>query len=151
MNNPDTEASSLLVAARERGKKAMSGTVLPPGLDHFTAYIGLVSSALELGKLMATEERDLRAIETHHEREMTNITLAFRQVEAAMIADFSRDESLKAKSFQIIESMVAAGQFEIALEAYKCLLNGFSRPSLEVILEHSNRIAGKRNSTLRIE
>src|ERR1700733_6562406 len=110
------EAGALLAAARERGSKAIDPSIIPPGLDHFTVYVGLISNALELGKLIQSEERDLEVIRTHYEIEMTSIQAAFKEVEAAMISDFQRDESLKAKTFESINLLIDAEQYEIASE-----------------------------------
>ena len=34
------ENDTLLAAARERGSREMGNAIIPPGLDHFTAYVG---------------------------------------------------------------------------------------------------------------
>ena len=127
----------------------VGASILPPGLDHFTVYAGLLGNALELGKLIATEKRDLQVIESHYRIQMATISSAFRQVEAAMVTDFQRDESLREKTFEAIKLLIAAGQFEIALEFQKVLVEGFKRSSLEAILEHRNTIAGSSRLSLR--
>lgn len=151
MTRLKSEAAALLVAARERGNSAVGGAVIPPGLDHFTAYVGLIGSALELGKLVQTEERDLKVIDSHYRIEMTRIGAAFKEVETAMLADFKRDESLRNKTFKMIEMLIAAKQHEIALEFYKRLLDSFQRPALEAIIEHRNSVAGRSGTLLRLE
>jgi len=146
--NEQTEVSQLLEAARRRGQEATGYATLPMGLDKFTAYVGLIGSALELGKLIQTEERDLKVIDTHYEVEVARISAAFREVEAAMIADFQRDESLKAQTFEAINLLIAAGQYEIASEFHKRLLDSFQRPSLEAIIDLRN--AGTAGSGTRL-
>src|ERR1700761_9343402 len=96
----DDEMAGLLASARARGQQAVGTGTLPAGIDKFTVYAGLISSALELGKLIETEERDLKAIDTHYAIEMARISAAFREVEAAMLADFQRDSSLRDKTFE---------------------------------------------------
>jgi len=150
MNPFENDAEGLLYAARERGNQMMGGGALPAGLDHFTVYAGLIGSALELGKLIQTEERDLTVIRNHYEISVAQITAAFQEVEQAMQADFQRDETLKAKTFDAITQLIAAGQYEIAGEFHKRLIDGFSRPSLEAILEHRNDLAGSSGSRLAI-
>ncbi|MDH4745878.1 hypothetical protein OMP43_17775 [Sphingomonas sp. CBMAI 2297] len=140
---------TLLDAARQRGQEATGFTVLPPGLDKFTAYVGLIGSALELGKLVATEERDLTAIHTHHGTTMAEISAAFHEIETAMLADFTRDESLKEKTFDAINRLIEAGQYEIASEFHKRLLEGSTRPSLEAIIERRRMHFDQTGVTLR--
>ncbi|MFT4075634.1 MAG: hypothetical protein QM647_08870 [Asticcacaulis sp.] len=149
MRGDDDGHATLLNAARARGSQMMGGVPLP-GLDHFTVYAGLIGSALELGKLFATAERDMAVIQRHHEISVAQISGAFAEVEQAMTADFQRDESLKAKTFDAITQLIAAGQYEIAGEFHKRLIDGFSRPSLEAILEHRNVAAGASGSRLTL-
>lgn len=146
----DTEVSQLLAAARERGQSKVVGMAVPGGLDHFVAYVGLISSALELGKLIKTEERDLKVIQNHYEIETLRIRAAFSEIEAAMTADFQRDESLKAKTFEAITALISAGQYEIASEFHKRLMEGLKRPALESILEGRNAITGAKNSRMTL-
>jgi len=143
--------ATLLESARERGSRAMGATVIPPGLDHFTAYVGLIGSALELGKLIQTEERDLKVIGAHHEIEVTKINAAFKEVEGAMLADFQRDDSLRDKTFESINLLIAAGQHDIALKFYERLMDGFKRGALETIIEHRNHIASESNARLKLK
>ncbi|MBS0473086.1 MAG: hypothetical protein JSR60_18595 [Proteobacteria bacterium] len=145
----DTESNVFLDQARARGAKLMGSVPVAPGLDNFTAYVGLLGSAIELGKLISSEERDLRSIETHHEREMTRIAGAFREVEAAMLADFQKENSLRDGTFETINRLIEAGQFEIASEFHRRLMDGFKRSALELIIDHRNRVAAA--STTRIE
>lgn len=151
MEDLGSETARLLTAARTRGRQEMGSILIPAGLDHFTAYVGLIGSALELGKLIQTEERDLTVIGRHYELEMARISTAFAEVESAMISDFRKDESLKATTFEMIEALIAAGQHEIALEFYKLMLAGFKRPALETLLEHRNTIAKSSGSTLKLK
>ena len=150
MNPFQDDAAELLYAARARGNGMMDGAALPIGLDHFTVYAGLIGSALELGKLIQTEERDLTVIRNHHEISVAQITAAFDEVEKAMQADFQRDETLKEKTFEAINQLIAAGQYEIAGEFHKRLMDGFSRPSLEAILAHRNGFAAESGSRLTL-
>jgi len=145
------ENDALLAAARERGRREMGAAVIPPGLDHFTAYVGLISSALELGKLISTEERDLKVIGAHHEIEVAKIGSAFKEVEGAMLADFQRDESLKVKTFESINLLIAAGQYEIASEFHKRLIDGFKRGALETIIDHRNTVVRESTSRLKLK
>ncbi len=138
----DQEATKLLADARERGNRTLGATIIPPGLDQFSVYVGLISSALELGKLIQTEERDLTVIGNHHEREMAEISAAFKKVETAMLADFQRDGSLRDKTFETINLLIAAGQHDIALKFYERFMDGFKRGALETIIEHRNAVAG---------
>jgi hypothetical protein len=142
MTDLNTDVNALLTAARDRGTRAVGTAVIPPGLDHFTVYAGLIGSALELAKLIQTEERDLKVIDSHYQIETQRISAAFREVEAAMIADFKRDESLKEKTFEMIQMLIAAGQFEVAGEFHGRLINSFQRPALEAIIEHRKVTGG---------
>lgn len=150
MSDERCEVETLLEAARRRGEAATGHALLPAGLDKFSAYVGLIGSALELGKLLSSEQRDLKVIAIHHEIEISRISAAFREVEAAMIADFQRDESLKAKTFEAINLLIAARQFEIASEFHKRLVDSFQRPSLEAIIDLRNVAAGGSGTQLRL-
>jgi len=108
MNPFERPAAELLQSARDRGNKALEGVVLPSGLDHFTVYAGLIGSALELGKLIQTEQRDLTVIDSHYKLAKANMEAAFAEVEKAMQSDFERDESLKAKTFEAITLLISA-------------------------------------------
>ena len=148
MNPFERPAAELLQSARDRGNKALEGVVLPSGLDHFTVYAGLIGSALELGKLIQTEQRDLTVIDSHYKLAKANMEAAFGEVEKAMQVDFERDESLKAKTFEAINQLIAAGQFDIASEFHKRLMDGFNRSSLDAILAHRNAVASGSGSRL---
>ena len=148
MNPFERPAAELLQSARDRGNKAMEGVVIPSGLDHFTVYAGLIGSSLELAKLVQTEERDLTVIENHYNLAKANMEAAFAEVERAMQTDFERDESLKAKTFEAITQLIAVGQFDIASEFHKRLIDGFNRSSLDAILTHRNNIAAGSGSKL---
>jgi hypothetical protein len=124
--------------------------MLPPGLDQFAVYTGLIDSALELGKLMATEQRDLHVIERSYKLEMAAMTAAFEEVEAAMQADFARDNALRDRTFESINLLISAGQFEIASEFHKRMIDGFSRPALETIIAHRNGFAAGSGLELRM-
>lgn len=150
MSDERSEVDILLDAARRRGEAATGYALLPTGLDKFNAYVGLIGTALELGKLLSSEERDLKVIATHHEIEISRISAAFCEVEAAMIADFQRDESLKTKTFEAINLLIAAGQYEIASEFHKRLLDSFQRPSLEAIIDLRNVTASASGTRLRL-
>lgn len=150
MNPFEENAADLLFAARERGSAALQGVKLPAGLDHFTVYAGLIGSALELGKLIATEERDLKVIHNHYEISVAQMQAAFAEVEQAMQADFQQDETLKAKTFEAITQLIAAGQYEIAGEFHKRLMDGFQRTSLDTLLSYRNQIAGGSGSRLSL-
>jgi hypothetical protein len=145
-----SETAELLAQARQRGSETVGSVAIPPGLDHFTAYVGLIGSALELGKLIETEERDLKVIGSHHEIEMARIAAAFREVEAAMLADFQREGSLRDKTFETINLLVTAGQHEIALKFYERFIDGFKRGALEMIIELRNRDAARSNARIEL-
>ena len=150
MNEFDGDAAEMLFAARTRGDQ-MTGTMpLPSGLDHFSVYAGLIGSALELGKLIQTEGRDLKVIDHHYQIAMANISAAFTEVERAMVADFERDESLRTKTFEAITQLILAGQYEIASEFHKRLIDGFKRGSLDAILDHRNVVAQSSGSRLTL-
>src|SRR5215217_189357 len=151
MLDDDDGMSAILQSARERGSRVVGATVLPAGLDQFTAYVGLIGNALELGKLIATERRDLEVIGTHHQLEAARITSAFREVETAMLVDFQRDESLRDKTFDAINQLIAAGQYDIATEFHRRLFEGFTRGALETIIDHRNVIAGASKSRLTVK
>lgn len=137
-----------LFAARERGQAALAGAPLPAGLDQFATYAGLIGSALDLGKLIATEKRDLHAIGSHHDLRMAEITCAYQEVEAAMLADFERDEGLRAKTFAMIDKLMEAGEFAIAAEVHRRLIDGAAKPALATILDHRNGMARDSGSAL---
>jgi hypothetical protein len=122
MNPFEKPAADLLESARTRGNKALEGVVLPSGLEHFTVYAGLIGSALELAKLIQTEQRDLTVIDSHYKLARANMEAAFSEVEKAMQSDFNRDESLKAKTFEAITQLIAAGQYDIASTAVPLML-----------------------------
>jgi len=151
MTDIQGRADDLLAAARDRGNRTIDATIIPPGLDHFTIYVGLIGSALELGKLIKTEERDLKVIGAYYEIQISNISSALKEVETAMLADFERDESLKAKTFESINLLIAAGQYEIASEFHKRLIDGFKRGALEAIIEHRNQVVRGGTSRLTLK
>lgn len=151
MVDPELSHGRLLAEARQRGQEALGGSVMPPGGEHITAYIGLVANAIELGKLLATEERDLQVIANHHEIEMAKIADAFKQVEAAMRADFERESSLRQQAFASIDKLIAAGQYEVATRFYEILMSGFSRPALETILAHRNELASNTQTRMYLK
>jgi hypothetical protein len=142
------ESGSLIVAARERGTRVLKSALIPPGLDHFTVYAGLISSALELAKLIQTEKRDLAAIQAHHDLEAERIRLAFREVEAAMLVDFQRDMALRERTFQAINLLIEVGEYDIALKFYERMVDGFTQGALETIIEHRNNIASASTARL---
>jgi hypothetical protein len=76
---------------------------------------------------------------------------AFSEVEKAMQTDFERDESLKAKTFEAITQLISVGQYEIASEFHKRLIDGFNRSSLDAILAHRNNMAASSGSRLTIK
>lgn len=146
----DDAAMDLFQQARMRGEQATQGQLLPPGLDHFTVYAGLIGNALELAKLVQTEQRDMAVIESHYAIATAQIDAAFKEVEAAMLADFERDQSLKDRTFEAITQLIAAGQYAIASEFHKRLIDDFQRSSLDSILDHRNRMAGATGSRLSL-
>ena len=141
----------LLIEARQRGRDVLGTAVLPPGTEHIAAYIGLISNALELGKLLATEQRDLEVIGSHHEIEIAKIGVAFKETEAAMRADFERDTALREQAFLAINSLIAAGQYEVATKFYEILMGGFRRPALETIMENRNAIAANTKTRMTLK
>jgi len=68
-----------------------------------------------------------------------------------MQSDFERDESLKAKTFEAITQLITAGQYDIASEFHKRLIEGFNRSSLDAILQHRNQMAGNTGSRLYVK
>jgi hypothetical protein len=151
MNPFERPAAELLQSARDRGNRALEGVALPSGLDHFTVYAGLISSTLELAKLIRTEQRDLNVIDSHYKLARATMEAAFSEVEKAMQTDFERDESLKAKTFEAITQLISVGQYEIASEFHKRLIDGFNRSSLDAILAHRNNMAASSGSRLTIK
>lgn len=147
---PKTDVGTLLAAAQERALSTTGGMSVPIGLDHFTAYVGLIASALELGKLIKTEQRDLEVISAHYKIEVARISTAFAEVEAAMIADFQKDESLKAKTFEAIAMLISVGQYEVASEFHKRLIENMKRPALEAVLKSRNEMIGAGNSRIAL-
>ena len=146
-----SEANTLLSAARERGARAIGGVAIPSGLDQLAIYAGLIGSALELGKLIQTEERDKKVIDNHYNIEMNWIGAAFKEVEAAMMADFNRDESFKEKTFEMMRLLVAAGQFEIANQLHERMVSSFQRPALESIIAHQNALTKESGSYIGLK
>lgn len=120
---PGSHVPQLLDAARRRGNAITRGVALPAGLDHFTAYVGLIGSALDLAKLATTEKRDLAVIGNYYDLERARIDAASREIEAAMTTDFARDETLKERTFESINLLIAAGQYEIAGEFHRRLMD----------------------------
>lgn len=147
----DEPTDDFFAVARERGNVALAGAALPSGLDQFAVYAGLIGSALDLGKLIATEKRDLEAIQSHHALRMAQITSAYQEVEAAMLADFERDEGLRTQTFAMIDKLMEAGEFAIAAEVHRRLIDGANRPALATVLEHRNGIASGSGSTLYLK
>jgi hypothetical protein len=150
MSEADFAQSELLSQARIRGREAF-GCVLPAGLDNLTTYVGLIGSALELGKLIQTEARDLAAIDTYYKIEIARMDSAFREVEIAMVADFKRDASLREKSFESINLLIAAGQHEIALKLYELLVGGFARGALESLIQLRNNATLETTSRITLK
>lgn len=150
MTDLKSEISTLLVAARERGSSTVGGTPIPPELDYFTVYVGLIGSALELGKLVQTEKRDVQAIQRHYKAEMARINAGFKKIESAMLLDFQHDATLKDKTFESINMLIAAGQYEIALEFQKRMIEGFRPGALETVVKGRNRAAKKSGTRLRL-
>jgi hypothetical protein len=120
-------------------------------MDNVAVYVGLIDRTLELAALIQTEERDLKVIESHYEIEMARIGAAFREVEVAMMADFKRDESLKKKTFEMIKLLIAAGQYDVASEFHKRMIDSFQRPALEAIIEHRNVVVGQNGPQIRLK
>jgi len=147
----NTEIQDTLAAARERGTRALAGATLPAGLDQVAVYVGLISSALDLAKLIQTEERDLQTIGTHHEREVAKITAAFREVERGMLSDFDHNSALRAQTFEIIEKLIAAGQHEIALKFYERMIDGFKQGAMEGLIELRNKGAESSKTELKLK
>lgn len=150
MGTSEPVTGQLLEAARRRGRETF-GSALPVGLDNITAYVGLIGSALELAKLIHTEKRDLAAIDSHHKLEMTRMEAAFREVEIAMVADFQNDSSLRDKSFEIIHTLVASGQNEIALKFYERMISGFSGGALENIIQLRNKATSQGSTRIKLK
>jgi len=145
-----TPREQMLAEARKRGQEVMGTHVMPAGMDNVTAYVGLISSALELGKLIATEERDLKVIEADHQQTMLKISGAFKELESGMRGDFERDKSFRDESFKAIHQLIADGKHDVAMRFYEILQSNFSRPSLEVILEARN-VGASPNTRLTLK
>ena len=151
MNPFEKPAVELLESARTRGNKALEGVVLPSGLDHFAVYAGLIGSALELAKLIQTEQRDLTVIDSHYKLAKANMEAAFAEVEKAMLSEFAQNESNRTHTFEMISQLIAVGQYEIASEFHKRLVENFSRSPLDAILKHRNNMAANSGSRLTIK
>lgn len=136
--------------ARARGARVLTGVSLPEGLERLNVYVGLIHGAIELGKIIGTEDRDLQAISTHHDIEMSRIRAGLAEIEAALMTDVERDQSLRDKTFESINLLIAAGQYEIAVEFQKRLGDQLSRPALETIVDHRNVVARKSGTTWTI-
>lgn len=145
-----SDAEILLDEARERGSQSFGAFVLPPGMEKFGLYAGLISKTMELAKVVQTEHRDLKVIAAHHEIEITRINAAFREVEAAMVSDFKNEQEQRAQTFAAIDKLFAAGQYEIASEFHKRLIDGQKRSALETVLEARNASVGEGGSRLRV-
>ena len=141
MKDAGEETAKLLQTARQRGREAIGPSDLPQGLDHFTVYVGLLSSAIELAKLVQTEERDKLVIETHYEMEMKRIDNAFAEIEMAMQADFARDESIRTRTFEAVNKLIEAGKHEIALKFFERMVEGQSRGALDSLILLRNSAA----------
>ena len=151
MNPFEKPAVELLESARTRGNKALEGVVLPSGLDHFAVYAGRIGSALELAKLIQTEQRDLTVIDSHYKLAKANMEAAFAEVEKAMLSEFAQNESNRTHTFEMISQLIAVGQYEIASEFHKRLVENFSRSPLDAILKHRNNMAANSGSRLTIK
>lgn len=139
----------ILDEARARGANMLAGVHIPKNLDHFSIYAGLLRSALDLGKLVATEKRDIAAISAHYNTRMADIQAAFSQIEGAMIQDFHRDESLRERTFESINLLIEKGQYEVAADFHRRMIEGFSRPALETILQARNEIGSATGVRMR--
>ncbi len=139
----------LFAAARARGQERIVGIATPAGLDHLTPLLGLVSQSIELGKLLATEERDLKVIETHYQIEMARIQGEFRILEAEMAGTFKDNATLRAETFLFINKLADAGHFELAMEAYRRLMDALKGPSLEERIDRGNAAGGSFGSRIR--
>jgi hypothetical protein len=149
MTTFEQDNDRLLTEARERGSKVLGSLAVPQHFGNVTVYIGLIESALELAKLIQTEERDLTVIGAHHEQERMRIEVAFREIEMAMQTDFQRETELRSRTMDIIERLIASDQSEIALKFYERLLDGFRRGAFEQMIELRNE--GARNSGSRLK
>lgn len=129
----------LLDAARVRGRALLAGEVLPPALDQFTVYTGLIDKALDLGKLIATEERDLHVIDSAYRLEMAAITAEFAKIENSMRIDAERDDIYRDQQFAIINKLIDAGNFELASEIHKRLIDSKARSAMDQLIELRNK------------
>lgn len=150
MNPFDESRDALLGDARRRGEAMMGGIGLAPGLDQLTIYAGLVGSALELAKLIQTEQRDLTVIHHHHDIEIAKIDAAFGEIEQALLADFQSDETLRKETFSMIEKLIAAGQFEIASVFHQRLFDGPKRSLLELVVQRRNDIGQGKGTRITL-
>ncbi len=150
MTGMPVELEDLLDAARERGQALATGATLGQGIRSFTTYIGLISRSIELAQLIASEKRDLKAIDSHYEIESSRIRLAFEQVENELLANVRQNEALIGLTFESINMLIAAGQHAVASEFHRRMLENLSRPSLERIVEARNAVAEGSGTRLRL-
>lgn len=147
--NAQMDVSTLLVAARKRGEDTLGAMRLPTGSDNLTAYIGLVSSALELAKLRQTETRDLRVIEAHYEIERAKIEVGFQQIETALLLDFESQRAERSSVYEIIKMLVAAGQYELAGEMHKRYTEKLEKGAMARLTDERNAVAERSGTFLR--
>lgn len=137
-----------LVAARQRGVDTLGSAKLGDGFDNLTAYVGLVSSALELAKLRQTETRDLRAIEAHYEIERAKIEAGFQQIETALLLDFENQRAERSSVYEIIKILIAAGKFEHAGEMHKRYVDKLDKGAMERLTDERNAAAARSGTFL---
>lgn len=129
--------ASILRGARERG--VGSGMdVFPPIFDHVSMYAGVVSRCVELAKLVSTEQRDLKVIDTHHQIELAQITSSMTQIENMMIAGFRDNESDRQMTYKLIDKLIDAGQYDVGLKMYERLQEAKTRFTLATFVDASN-------------
>lgn len=136
------DLNDYLHSARTRGDDLLQGMQTPAGLVELTTYVGLISNALELAKVVKTESRDLEAIRTYYTVEVQKLEAAFTQVELALRTDAARDQSLLSMTMPLIDKLIAAGNEEMALTFYDRMLNGFSGSALDKLLGNTGNSLG---------
>jgi len=142
MTDPTDEHARLLADARRREDGGWE-VMAPASLDPAIIYGELMSKALDLAKLIATETRDLEAIRAHYEIEVARIDAGFRTIEAFLAATLEQDRSLREKSFETINLLIAQGQHALALKFYEKLVDGSRGGGLEALVDFRNQVASQ--------
>jgi hypothetical protein len=122
---------------------------LPGASDNLAAYIGLISSAIELAKLRQTETRDLRVIEAHYEIERAKIEVGFRHIETALLMDFESQRAERSSVYEAIKMLIAAGQFELAGEFHKRYVDKLDKGAMARLTDERNAVSARSGTFLQ--